>query len=117
MSWPDIAFSEEDKNQFQKIALALEQRIAADRDKFEDLKRFSEYPPFVEALRLAKAKQIDKPLEVPNMNYWYFETNLQEWSRFEGTGILGNFMQAIKGFPYDKIDDDGFADRSTERLR
>jgi hypothetical protein len=112
MSWPDIVFSEEDKNQFQMIAFALERRIAADSNKFKDLEKFSQYPPFVEALRLAKEKKIDKPMEVPNMQYWYFETNLQEWSRFEGTGILGNFMQAIKGFPYDKMGDDGAVDAS-----
>ena len=41
------------------------------------------------------------------MNYWDFETNLQEWIRFEGTGLLSKFLLAIKGFPYNKIDDDG----------
>lgn len=112
MSWPDIVFSEEDKNQFQKIACSLERRIAADSNKFKDLERFSLYPPFVEALRLAKEKQIDKPLEVPNMNYWDFETNLQEWCRFEGTGMLSKFLLAIGGFPYDKMGDDGLVDGS-----
>lgn len=113
MSWPDIVFSEEDKIQFQKIAFALERRIAADRNKFEDLERFSQYPPFVEALRLAKEKQIDKPLEVPNTNYWFFETNLQEWSNLgnETGGLLGKFLLAIKGFPYEKLDD-GVVDNS-----
>jgi hypothetical protein len=105
MSWPDIVFSEEDKIQFQKIAFALERRIAADSKVYEDLERFSQYPPFAEALRLAKEKKIDKPLEVPNTNYWNFETNLQEWSRFEGTGILSKFLLAINGFPYEKLDD------------
>jgi hypothetical protein len=110
MSWPDIVFSEDDKKQFQKIAHALERRIAADSKNYKDLERFSQYPPFVEALRLARERKIEKPHVVPNMQYWYFETNLQEWSRFEGTGLLGNFMQAIKGFPYDKMDVEGVAD-------
>ncbi|WP_090139246.1 hypothetical protein [Limnohabitans sp. DM1] len=112
MSWPDIVFCEEDKNQFQKIAFALERRIAADRNKFKDLDRFSQYPPFADALRLAKEKQIDKPLEVPNMNYWDFETNLQEWSRFEGTGLLSKFLLAINGFPYNVMENDGVVDGS-----
>jgi len=112
MSWPDIVFSEEDKNQFQVIAFALERRIASDRNKFKDLEKFSQYPPFVEALRLAKEKKIDKPMEVSNMQHWYFETNLQEWCRFEGTGMLSKFMLAIEGFPYDKMGDDGVVDGS-----
>lgn len=114
MSWPDIVFSEEDKNQFQKIAFALERRIAADRSKFKDLERFSQYPPFVEALRLAKEKQIDKPLEVANMNYWFCETNLQEWTYpgIETGDLLGKFLLAISGFPYKKMDDDGVVDGS-----
>ncbi|ALT79059.1 hypothetical protein [Paucibacter sp. KCTC 42545] len=112
MSWPDIVFSEEDKNQFQMIAFALERRIAADSNKFKDLGIFSQYPPFVDALRLAKEKKIDKPFVVPNMNYWYFETNLQEWSNLEGLELLSKFMLAIKGFPYNKIDEDGVVDGS-----
>ena len=114
MSWPDIVFNEDDKNQFQIIALALERRIAADRNKFKDLERFSQYPPFVEAVRLAKEKKIDKPMEVPNTNYWFFETNLQEWSNLgnETGGLLGKFLLAIEGFPYDKMGDDGVVDGS-----
>lgn len=112
MSWPDVVFSEEDKIQFQKIAFALERRIAADSNKFKDLERFSQYPPFVEALRLAKEKKIDKPLEVPNMNHWYFESNLRDWSNLEGLDLLSKFMLAIKGFPYDKMGDDGVVDGS-----
>lgn len=107
MSWPDIVFSEEDKIQLQKIAFALERQIAADKDEFKDLEKFAQYPPFDEALRLAKEKRIDKPLTVPNMNYWDFETNLQEWCRFEGTGILSRFLLAIGGFSYSKLDYDG----------
>lgn len=114
MSWPDIVFSEEDKDQFQKIAFALERRIAADIKKYKDLERFSQYPPFVEALRLAKEKKIDKPLEVQNMNYWFFETNLQEWTYpgIEAGDLLGKFLLAIEGFPYGKLDDDGVVDDS-----
>lgn len=103
MSTP-IVFSEEDKTKFQKMALGLEQRMAVDGKKYEDLERFSQYPPFVEALRLAKEKKINTPHTVPNTSYWYFETNLQNWIRAEGTGMLSTFLSAIEGFPYEETE-------------
>ena len=109
MSWPDIVFSEEEKIQLQKIAFALERQIAADRDNFKDLEKFAQYPPFEEALRLAKEMQIDKPMGIPNMNYWFCETNLQEWTYpgIQNFDLLGKFLLAIGGFPYDKMGEDG----------
>ena len=105
MSWPDIAFTEEDKINFQKMALELERRMAIDSKNFKDLERFSQYPPLIEAIRLAKEKKIDKPFNVPNTNYWFFETNLQEWTRSVGAGVLAKFLLAIEGFPYEYKDD------------
>ena len=98
MSWPDIQFSSEEKVKFQKMAIELELRIDADSMRYKDLERFSQYPPFVEALRLAKEKKLDAPFIVPNTNYWYFETDLQDWMRAEGTGMLSRFLSAIEGW-------------------
>jgi hypothetical protein len=88
------------------MAVKLEQRIAADSKRFKDLERFAQYPPFVDAIRLAKEKKINKPFIVPNTNYWYFETDLQDWIRHEGTGMLSGFLLAIKGFPYEEMKED-----------
>lgn len=101
MSWPDIIFSEADKVNFQRMALELEKKIEVDAKSFKDLDGFSKYPPFMEALRLAKEKRIDRPLVIPNTNYWYCETNLQSWMQEEGTGLLSRFLSAIEGFPYE----------------
>ena len=48
------------------------------------------------------------------MNYWFFETNLQEWTYpgIEAGDLLGKFLLAIEGFPYGKLDDDGVVDDS-----
>ncbi|MEJ7137490.1 hypothetical protein [Amphibiibacter pelophylacis] len=102
MSWPNIIFTENEKVKLQEMAIKLEQRIFADLTKYKDLDRFSEYPPFVAALRLAKKKEISKPLPIPNTNYWYFETNLSDWMRAEGTGLLSKFLSAVEGFPYEE---------------
>lgn len=106
MSWPDIVFSEEEKLKFQKMAVDLEEKIATDCIKFKSLDCFAKYPPFVEAIKLAKEKKINSPLIVPNTNYWYFETDLSDWMRAEGTGMLSGFLLAIKGFPYEEIKND-----------
>lgn len=106
MNWPNITFSEIEKINFQRMALELEQRMAVDSKKYKDLERFSQYPPLVEAIRLAKEKKINSPLVVPNTNYWYFETDLQDWIRAEGTGMLSGFLLAIKGFPYEETKGD-----------
>ena len=103
MSRPDKVLSEEEKTKFMEMASKLEQRIAADSKQFKELERFSQYQPFVEAIRLAKEKKITKPLIVPNTSYWYFETDLQGWMRHEGTGMLSSFLLAIKGFPYEEM--------------
>ena len=100
MSWPDIVFSEAEKEKFKRMAEALERRIAVDSKSYKDLERFSQYPPFVEAIKLANEKKIHKPLIVANTNYWYFETDLPDWMRAEGTGMLSEFLSAIEGFPH-----------------
>lgn len=112
MSWPDIVFSEEEKIKFQRMALELEKRMAADSNKYKDLERFSEYPPLVEAIKLAKEKKISTPHTVPNTSYWYFETNLQDWIRAEGAGMLSTFLSAIEGFPYEYKDGDDQNERN-----
>ena len=88
------------------MAFALEDRLAVDSEKFKDLARFSQYPPLIEAIKLAKEKKINTPLTVPNTNYWFFETNLQDWIRTEETGVLAKFLLAIEGFPYEEMKDD-----------
>jgi len=106
MSWPNIVFSDEEKQKFKEMAVALELRLDADSKNFKDLERFFEYPPLVEAIKLAKEKKINTPFVVPNMNYWYFETEISDWIRHEGTGMLSGFLLAIKGFPYEERKDD-----------
>lgn len=106
MNWPNIVFSEKEKQKFQEMAVTLELKLATDSKNFKDLERFSEYPPLVEAIRLAKEKKIDTPFVVPNTNYWFFETEISDWMRWEGTGILSKFLLAIEGFPYEEIKDD-----------
>jgi hypothetical protein len=102
MSWPDVTFTQHEKEKFKQMAEVLEKRIAADSGAYEDLARFAEYQPFAEALALAKKKEISKPMVIPNTNYWYFETDLPKWMKDEGTGLLSGFLLAIKGFPYDE---------------
>ena len=102
MSYPDIVFTEEEKADFQKMALELEWRITIDSKRYKDLERFSQYPPFIEAISLAKEGKIDRPFVVPNTNYWYFETNLQDWIQAEGTGMLSKFLSAIEGWSHQK---------------
>lgn len=104
MSWSDIVFTENDKVKFQAMALDLERRMLIDGPRYKDLQRLSQYPPFTEAIRLAKEKKITSPLAVPNTSYWYFETDIQEWIRAEGTGMLSRFLSAIEGWPCDGIE-------------
>lgn len=106
MSWPNIIFSEEEKIKFQKMALELEQQMAVDSKDYEDVKRFSMYPPLVEAISRAKEKKIIQPFSVPNTNYWFFETNLQYWTRTAGAQVLAKFLLAIEGFPYEETNNE-----------
>lgn len=85
------------------MALDLEQRMVIDYKKYKDLERFSQHPPFAEAIRLAKENKITGPLIVPNTKYWYLETNLQDWIQEEGTGMLSRFLSVIEGWPIEEV--------------
>ena len=102
MSWPDIVFSEEDKAKFRALAIALEQELEIESQNSKEIEKFAKYPPLVEAINLAKGGNINSPLEISNMGYWYFESPLSEWFHFSKSKVrqtLSDFIRLISGFP------------------
>ena len=104
MSWPDIVFSDEYKVKLKNMAELLEDALEKESNSFDELAVFAKYPPLVEAIKLAKEKKINSPLDLPNMNYWMCESPVSEWF-YTGAGcsnLVSRFSLAISGFPYEE---------------
>ncbi|MBK9447782.1 MAG: hypothetical protein QG616_227 [Pseudomonadota bacterium] len=105
MSQPNIVFSEAEKLKFMRMAEELENALEIERKSVKELSAFIQYRPLVEAIQRAKEKKINSPYELPNMNYWYFESDLGAWFHFSKSKAryaLSDFMRAISGFPYEE---------------
>lgn len=105
-------FSDNEKELIRKIAIALEQELSEECKRVEGLDKFARHPQLLEAIKLAKAKEIAAPSSLLDLTPWIFWSPLEEWfhsSSGNACALVFKFSSAIKGFPYEEMKDDGLA--------
>lgn len=85
-----------DKDKLREIAITLEEQLKKDASKSKDVLALSEYAPLVSAIQRAKQGLIDKPEEIPNTQYWIFETELNNY--FYLSSLFADFLVKLKGW-------------------
>jgi len=102
-------FSDDEKERIRKIAVALERELAIESRLNRSICEFSENSQVVEAINRAKAKEIPEPSPLLNLTPWLFWSPLEEWfakSSSKACELVFKFSAAIKGFPYEEMNDD-----------
>lgn len=68
-----------DKEKLKQLAIALEEELETVALKSKDMTEFAKYEPLLNAIKRAKAMEIEVAEELPGMRHWYFETDLQRY--------------------------------------
>jgi hypothetical protein len=84
-----------DTERLKDCAFLLERELQEHRDESKDVAALADYEPLLSAIRSAKEKKIEHPIELPAMSYWYFETNIQEFKKL--SDVLASFSLLLKG--------------------
>jgi hypothetical protein len=95
-------FNDDEKENIQKIEIALEYELEVESKSNEELSKFAQFPQLVEVIELAKAKRIAEPDSMLDLTPWLFWSPLEEWFHANNTKackLIFKFSAAIKGFP------------------
>lgn len=108
-----IIFSNSEKDRIQQIAIALERELELELELESrvnvNVRAFFGNSQVMEAISRAKAKEILGPSPLMNLVPWLFWSPLEEWfseSDSKACMLIFKFSAAIKGFPYEKNNDD-----------
>ena len=85
-----------DKEKLKKLAIDLEFVLKNSENLSADLKALSKYEPLMSAIARAKKELISKPEPLPGMQYWLFETDLQNYQPVElAVAQFSNLLEGL----------------------